>query len=75
VLGEFTDPKLPARNVDVAFFHDVLHHVQNRAPYLKTLAGTSSLAGASSSSTSKAEKAARERPRHCRSHANSSPRG
>ena len=39
VLGEFTDPKLPARDVDVAFFHDVLHHVQNRAPYLKTLAG------------------------------------
>jgi ubiquinone/menaquinone biosynthesis C-methylase UbiE len=39
VLGEFTDPKLPVRNVDVAFFHDVLHHVQDRGPYLQTLAG------------------------------------
>lgn len=39
VLGEFTDPKLPAKNVDAAFFHDVLHHVQDRAAYLKTLAG------------------------------------
>jgi len=39
VLGEFTDPKLPGKDVDVAFFHDVLHHVQGRAAYLKTLAG------------------------------------
>ena len=38
VLGEFTDPKLPVRNVDLAFFHDVLHHVENRSGYLKTLA-------------------------------------
>lgn len=38
VLGEFTDPKLPAKNVDLAFFHDVLHHVEDRAGYLKTLA-------------------------------------
>lgn len=38
VLGAFTDPKLP-RNVDVALFHDVLHHVQERAAYLKTLSG------------------------------------
>jgi ubiquinone/menaquinone biosynthesis C-methylase UbiE len=38
VLGEFTDPKLPATGVNVAFFHDVLHHVQDRAAYLKTLA-------------------------------------
>ena len=37
VLGEFTDPKLPAADVDVAFFHDVLHHIENRAAYLKTL--------------------------------------
>lgn len=39
VLGKFTDPALPARDVDVAFFHDVLHHVQDRAAYLKSVAG------------------------------------
>ena len=38
VLGEFTDPKLPARDVDVAFIYDVLHHVENRAEYVKNLA-------------------------------------
>jgi ubiquinone/menaquinone biosynthesis C-methylase UbiE len=38
VLGEFTDPKLPSRDVDVAFFHDVLHHIQDRQAYLKNLA-------------------------------------
>jgi cyclopropane fatty-acyl-phospholipid synthase-like methyltransferase len=38
VLGEFGDPKLPSRNVDVAFFHDVLHHIEHREAYLKTLA-------------------------------------
>jgi arsenite methyltransferase len=37
VLGEFDDPKLPARNVDLAFINDVLHHIQNRAAYLKAL--------------------------------------
>ena len=39
VAGKFTDPSLPGRDVDVAFFHDVLHHVENRAEYLKTLTG------------------------------------
>lgn len=39
VMGKFTDPALPARDVDVAFFHDVLHHVQDRAAYLKSVAG------------------------------------
>jgi ubiquinone/menaquinone biosynthesis C-methylase UbiE len=39
VLGKFTDPALPVRNVDLAFFHDVMHHVDDRAGYLKTLAG------------------------------------
>ena len=39
VLGKFTDPSLPARDVDVAFFHDVLHHVENRAAYIKSVAG------------------------------------
>jgi cyclopropane fatty-acyl-phospholipid synthase-like methyltransferase len=38
VLGSFTDPKLPVTNVDLAFFHDVLHHVDKRGEYLKTLA-------------------------------------
>ena len=26
ILGKFTDPALPATNIDVALFHDVLHH-------------------------------------------------
>ena len=39
VLGKFTDPALPGRDVDVAFFHDVLHHVENRTAYLKSVAG------------------------------------
>lgn len=38
VLGKFADPSLPAADVDVAFFHDVLHHVQDRAGYLRNLA-------------------------------------
>jgi ubiquinone/menaquinone biosynthesis C-methylase UbiE len=38
VLGEYGDPKLPARDVDVALFHDVLHHIQDRAGYLKATA-------------------------------------
>jgi 2-polyprenyl-3-methyl-5-hydroxy-6-metoxy-1,4-benzoquinol methylase len=37
VLGEFNDPKLPARDVDLGFINDVLHHIQNRAAYLKAL--------------------------------------
>jgi len=37
VLGEYDDPKLPARNVDLAFINDVLHHIQHRAVYLKAL--------------------------------------
>jgi ubiquinone/menaquinone biosynthesis C-methylase UbiE len=38
VLGKYTDPNLPVRNVDVVFFHDVLHHIQDRAGYLKAVA-------------------------------------
>lgn len=38
VLGQFTDPNLPARDVDLAFIYDVLHHIENRAEYLKNLA-------------------------------------
>ncbi len=37
VLGEPNDPKLPSTDVDIAFFHDVLHHVENRSAYLKAL--------------------------------------
>ena len=37
VLGKFTDPSLPVTTVDLALFHDVLHHVEDRARYLKTL--------------------------------------
>ena len=37
VLGEFDDPKLPARNVDLGFINDVLHHIEHRAVYLKAL--------------------------------------
>ncbi|MFZ9745407.1 MAG: class I SAM-dependent methyltransferase [Opitutaceae bacterium] len=39
VLGGFTDPRLPARDVDVAFIFDVLHHIEDRATYLRSLAG------------------------------------
>ena len=38
VLGEFDDPKLPARDADVVLFHDVLHHIKNRAEYLQATA-------------------------------------
>ena len=37
VLGRFEDPMLPDQ-IDLAFFHDVLHHIEKRAAYLKTLA-------------------------------------
>jgi ubiquinone/menaquinone biosynthesis C-methylase UbiE len=39
VLGKYTDPNLPAKNIDLVFFHDVLHHIQDRAGYLKSVAG------------------------------------
>ncbi|MBI1875868.1 MAG: methyltransferase domain-containing protein [Acidobacteria bacterium] len=38
VLGKLTDPGLPAQDVDVALFHDVLHHIKDRAEYLKNTA-------------------------------------
>ena len=37
VLGKFEDPNLPRRDVDLAFFHDVLHHIEKREAYLRTL--------------------------------------
>ena len=45
VLGTFTDPALPVKSIDVALFHDVMHHVENRGAYLKTLAGYLGRAG------------------------------
>lgn len=38
VLGKYDDPALPAKDVDMAFIHDVLHHIEHRQAYLKTLA-------------------------------------
>jgi ubiquinone/menaquinone biosynthesis C-methylase UbiE len=38
ILGKFTDPSLPAQDVDIALFHDVLHHIEDRAAYLKSTA-------------------------------------
>jgi ubiquinone/menaquinone biosynthesis C-methylase UbiE len=38
ILGKLTDPGLPAQDVDVALFHDVLHHIRDRAEYLKNTA-------------------------------------
>jgi ubiquinone/menaquinone biosynthesis C-methylase UbiE len=38
VYGEYSDPLLPVQ-VDLAFIHDVLHHIQDRETYLKNLAG------------------------------------
>lgn len=38
VLGRFTDPDLPARDVDLVFIYDVLHHIENRAEYVRNLA-------------------------------------
>ena len=38
IAGAFTDPNLPAADVDVAFMHDVLHHIDNRPAYFRNLA-------------------------------------
>lgn len=38
VLGKFDDPVLPEK-VDLAFFHDVVHHIADREGYLKKVAG------------------------------------
>ena len=35
VLGKFGDPSLPAADVDLAFMHDVLHHIEDRPGFLK----------------------------------------
>ena len=38
VLAAFDDPRLPKGEVDVAFFHDVFHNVNDRQAYLHVLA-------------------------------------
>ena len=38
VLGEYDDPKLPVKNVNVAFFHRVLHMIEHRQAYLNATA-------------------------------------
>jgi ubiquinone/menaquinone biosynthesis C-methylase UbiE len=37
VLGTFTDPALPVKSVDVVFFHDVIHHIEDRRTYLEAV--------------------------------------
>jgi ubiquinone/menaquinone biosynthesis C-methylase UbiE len=36
VLGEYDDPKLPVKTVDIAFFHRVLHMIEHRQAYLNS---------------------------------------
>lgn len=38
VLGAYDDPKLPVKNVDVAFFSRVLHMIEHRQMYLNSTA-------------------------------------
>jgi ubiquinone/menaquinone biosynthesis C-methylase UbiE len=38
IIGKPVDPALPEANVDLAFMNDVLHHVEDRAGYLKQAA-------------------------------------
>jgi SAM-dependent methyltransferase len=37
VLARLDDPNLPTKQVDVAFFHDVFHNVNDRRAYLRVL--------------------------------------
>lgn len=39
LLGQPADPSLPVHDVDLAFMHDVLHHIADRQAYLKAAAG------------------------------------
>ena len=71
VLGKFSDPALPAKNIDVAIFHDVMHHVENRAAYLKSLARYLAPSGRTSSSTTKAGRGPTASSPSCKSRASS----
>jgi ubiquinone/menaquinone biosynthesis C-methylase UbiE len=72
VLGSFTDPKLPWTTVDLAFFHDVLHHVDKRGEYLKTLAKYITSGGRIFVVDFEAERARTFNSPSCRCHASSS---
>ena len=37
IVSQPADPSLPADSLDLAFFCDVIHHVENRVTYYKTL--------------------------------------
>jgi ubiquinone/menaquinone biosynthesis C-methylase UbiE len=39
VLGEFTDPKLPVRTIDAVLIHDVMHHIEKRPEFIRSLVG------------------------------------
>ncbi len=39
VLGKNDDPNLPDKNIDMIFFHDVLHHIESRGAYLRAVTG------------------------------------
>jgi ubiquinone/menaquinone biosynthesis C-methylase UbiE len=45
VLGGFTDPKLPVKNIDVVLIHDVMHHIESRPEFIKSLTGYLAPAG------------------------------
>lgn len=38
VLGEYNDPKLPVKDLDVAFYHRTLHMIENRQAHLNATA-------------------------------------
>jgi len=38
VLGEYDDPKLPVKDVDVAFYHRVLHMIEHRQAHVNATA-------------------------------------
>ena len=38
ILGQNGDPALPTKDIDLAFFHDALHHISDRTGYLGRLA-------------------------------------
>lgn len=39
VLGAFDDPRLPARDVDVVWIHDVFHAIEHKERFLQALVG------------------------------------
>jgi ubiquinone/menaquinone biosynthesis C-methylase UbiE len=39
IYGDYHDPLLPKDVIELAFIHDVLHHIEQRETYVKNLAG------------------------------------